>query len=100
MPVSSALNALYLHSDSRNCLLKYPMALVIPSWTCVSIGPSPPLIGGVWCSCPTEASTWSWNGKLKFGKAMAGRDDIILISFFHACRASCGSGPLSFSPLQ
>ena len=48
MPASSALYALYLHSDSRNCLLKYPMGLVIPSWTCVSIAPSPPLIGGVW----------------------------------------------------
>ena len=64
------------------------------------IAPNPPLIGGLWCSWPTEASTWSWNGKLKSGKAMAGRDDMILINFFHASRASFGSGPLSFCPLH
>ena len=64
------------------------------------IAPSPPLIIGVWCSCPTDTLTWSWNGKLKSGKAMAGRDDIVLISFSHACKGSSGSGPLSFSPLH
>ena len=99
-PHNSALYALYLDSESLNCLEKYAMGLVTPFCTWVKIAPTPPLIGGSACGLPTLASTNIWNGNEKSGNAITGLEAIMPLSLYHASIAFWGRSPESLYDLQ